>query len=101
MLEVRSLTKLSSGIPAVTDISFCAPAGEVTGYLGPNGKLNDEHEVELLDQAMDRRVHVTQAHLAKLSTHGRQIILPNVGHGIPVAAPAAIVDAVRDVLWLR
>jgi ABC-2 type transport system ATP-binding protein len=37
MLEVRSLTKLSSGIPAVTDISFCAPAGEVTGYLGPNG----------------------------------------------------------------
>jgi len=37
MLEVRSLTKLYSGIPAVTDISFCAPAGEVTGYLGPNG----------------------------------------------------------------
>jgi ABC-2 type transport system ATP-binding protein len=37
MLEVRSLTKLYSGIPAVTDISFSAPAGEVTGYLGPNG----------------------------------------------------------------
>jgi ABC-2 type transport system ATP-binding protein len=37
MLEVRRLTKLYSGIPAVTDISFCAPAGEVTGYLGPNG----------------------------------------------------------------
>jgi ABC-2 type transport system ATP-binding protein len=37
MLEVRSLTKLYSGIPAVTDVSFSAPAGEVTGYLGPNG----------------------------------------------------------------
>ena len=37
MLEVRHLTKLYSGIPAVTDVSFCAPAGEVTGYLGPNG----------------------------------------------------------------
>jgi ABC-2 type transport system ATP-binding protein len=37
MLEVRGLTKLYSGIPAVTDISFFAPAGEVTGYLGPNG----------------------------------------------------------------
>ena len=37
MLEVRNLTKLYSGIPAVTGVSFCAPAGEVTGYLGPNG----------------------------------------------------------------
>ncbi len=37
MLEVRGVTKLYSGIPAVTDISFRAPAGEVTGYLGPNG----------------------------------------------------------------
>ena len=37
MLEVRKLTKLYSGIPAVTDISFSALAGEVTGYLGPNG----------------------------------------------------------------
>ena len=37
MLEVRNVTKLYSGIPAVSDISFCALAGEVTGYLGPNG----------------------------------------------------------------
>jgi ABC-2 type transport system ATP-binding protein len=37
MLELRGVTKLYSGIAAVTDISFCAPAGEVTGYLGPNG----------------------------------------------------------------
>jgi ABC-2 type transport system ATP-binding protein len=37
MLELRGVTKLYSGIAAVTDINFCAPAGEVTGYLGPNG----------------------------------------------------------------
>ncbi len=37
MLEVRKLTKLYSGIAAVTGISFSALAGEVTGYLGPNG----------------------------------------------------------------
>jgi ABC-2 type transport system ATP-binding protein len=37
MLELRGVTKLYSGIAAVTDISFCALAGEVTGYLGPNG----------------------------------------------------------------
>jgi ABC-2 type transport system ATP-binding protein len=37
MLELRNVTKLYSGIPAVKDVSFVASAGEVTGYLGPNG----------------------------------------------------------------
>ncbi len=37
MLELRGVTKLYSGIPAVKDVSFTARAGEVTGYLGPNG----------------------------------------------------------------
>jgi len=37
MLEVRGVSKLYAGIPAVDDVSFCARPGEVTGYLGPNG----------------------------------------------------------------
>ncbi|HWE52947.1 MAG TPA: ABC transporter ATP-binding protein [Bryobacteraceae bacterium] len=37
MLELRGVSKLYSGIPAVRDVSFTARAGEVTGYLGPNG----------------------------------------------------------------
>jgi ABC-2 type transport system ATP-binding protein len=37
VLELRSVTKRYSGIPAVQDVSFVARAGEVTGYLGPNG----------------------------------------------------------------
>jgi ABC-2 type transport system ATP-binding protein len=37
MLELRHVTKRYSGIPVVNDVSFIAPAGEVTGYLGPNG----------------------------------------------------------------
>ena len=37
MLELRGVTKTYSGIAAVSDVSFVAPAGEVTGYLGPNG----------------------------------------------------------------
>ncbi len=37
MLEVRSVSKFFSGIPAVDDISFVARQAEVTGYLGPNG----------------------------------------------------------------
>jgi len=31
MLELRGVTKLYSGIPAVNDVSFVARAGEVTG----------------------------------------------------------------------
>jgi ABC-2 type transport system ATP-binding protein len=36
-LELRGVSKLFSGIPAVDDVSFSARAGEITGYLGPNG----------------------------------------------------------------
>ncbi|MEI9973731.1 MAG: ABC transporter ATP-binding protein [Ignavibacteriota bacterium] len=37
MLELRAVTKRYSGIAAVQNVSFVAPAGEVTGYLGLNG----------------------------------------------------------------
>src|SRR5258708_1405237 len=37
MLELRRVSKLFAGIPAVYDVSFSAMPGEVTGYLGPNG----------------------------------------------------------------
>ena len=37
MLELRDVSKRFVGTLAVDQISFCARAGEVTGYLGPNG----------------------------------------------------------------
>jgi ABC-2 type transport system ATP-binding protein len=37
MLELRNVSKYFLGIPAVTDVNFCARPGEITGYLGPNG----------------------------------------------------------------
>ena len=37
MLQLHSVCKSFSGIPAVDGVSFTARAGEVTGYLGPNG----------------------------------------------------------------
>ncbi len=37
MIEVKHLTKLYSGSPAVNNISFHVAKGEVTGFLGPNG----------------------------------------------------------------
>jgi ABC-2 type transport system ATP-binding protein len=37
MLELRSVSKHFLGRAAVDNVSFCARAGEITGYLGPNG----------------------------------------------------------------
>jgi ABC-2 type transport system ATP-binding protein len=37
VLEVKGLTKRYNIIAAVDDVSFCIDAGEVYGYLGPNG----------------------------------------------------------------
>jgi ABC-2 type transport system ATP-binding protein len=37
VLEIRHLTKRYHAHAVVDDVSFTAPAGEVTGYLGPNG----------------------------------------------------------------
>jgi len=36
-IEVRGLTKTFGQVTAVQDVSFTAPAGKVTGFLGPNG----------------------------------------------------------------
>jgi ABC-2 type transport system ATP-binding protein len=36
-LEVRGLTKTFGSVTAVREVSFRAPAGQVTGLLGPNG----------------------------------------------------------------
>ena len=36
-LEVRGLTKQFGPVTAVREVSFTAPAGQVTGLLGPNG----------------------------------------------------------------
>jgi ABC-2 type transport system ATP-binding protein len=36
-IEVRGLTKTFGTVTAVRDVSFTAPAGRVTGFLGPNG----------------------------------------------------------------
>jgi len=39
-----------------------------------------------------------QRQLAERSRHGRQVLVPNTGHGIPMEAPGAIVDAVREIV---
>src|SRR5258708_3504204 len=36
-VEVRELTKTFGRVTALREMSFTAPAGKVTGFLGPNG----------------------------------------------------------------
>jgi pimeloyl-ACP methyl ester carboxylesterase len=43
-------------------------------------------------------VNQLQADLARLSTHGRQIVVTNSGHGIQFEAPEAVIKAVREVV---
>jgi ABC-2 type transport system ATP-binding protein len=37
VLKVEGLSKLYSGIPAIQNVSFEIPRGQILGYLGPNG----------------------------------------------------------------
>jgi ABC-2 type transport system ATP-binding protein len=37
VLEIRGLTKLYRGVPAVVDLNFTLAKGEILGYVGPNG----------------------------------------------------------------
>jgi ABC-2 type transport system ATP-binding protein len=37
VLEIRRLTKLYRGVPAVADLSLTLGEGEILGYIGPNG----------------------------------------------------------------
>ena len=39
-----------------------------------------------------------QRRLAERSRRGRQIVVPNSGHGIPIEAPEAVIDAVREIV---
>ena len=39
-----------------------------------------------------------QPKLARLSTRGQQVIVPNSGHGMPEEAPDAVISAVRNVV---
>lgn len=43
-------------------------------------------------------VHELQAQLARLSTHGRQVIVQNSGHDIPEEAPSEVVAAIVEVV---
>jgi pimeloyl-ACP methyl ester carboxylesterase len=63
--------------------------------FGEGGRTEMDREVAAYYQIW---THELQAQLAKLSSRGRQVIVANSGHGIPDEAPAAVIDAVREVI---
>lgn len=60
-----------------------------------NSQDPEEREV-----AEFRRVWINelQPQLARLSTRGKEIVVPNAGHGIGFESPGAVVNAVREVV---
>jgi pimeloyl-ACP methyl ester carboxylesterase len=102
-------------LPKAVATGFNATAPESYAQAHAAGGLGDRPLIVLTrgkvqppsgDAEMDREgaayeqvwMHELQPQLARLSTRGRQIIVAQSGHGIPDEAPAAVIDAVRDVV---
>jgi pimeloyl-ACP methyl ester carboxylesterase len=110
---VRALTAQPLAIAAVAGAGLVSSESyreaERSGDLGDRplivltrGKPPDHpprDEIERQAAAYERLwMHEIQASLARLSTHGRQVILERSGHNISEAAPEAILNAVREVV---
>src|SRR5215470_14563931 len=52
---------------------------------------------EQSDKQNDMWITVLQAEEARLSTRGKQVVVPDSGHMIPFERPAAVVSAIREV----
>jgi pimeloyl-ACP methyl ester carboxylesterase len=50
-----------------------------------------------MDSQADMWIHVLQAELARLSTRGKQIVVPDSDHMIPYERPDAVISAIREV----
>jgi pimeloyl-ACP methyl ester carboxylesterase len=52
---------------------------------------------EELDKQNDMWINVLQVEEARLSTRGKQVVVPDSGHMIPYERPASVVSAIREV----
>lgn len=59
---------------------------------------DDPVAAQQIDQFHEKWIHQLQPALAHLSSHGRQVMVPNSDHGIPDQAPEAVIDAIRDIV---
>jgi ABC-2 type transport system ATP-binding protein len=96
MIHVERLTKTYGRFTAVDDVTFTAPAGQVTGFLGPNG-AGKSTTLRVL-------AGLTEADEGTATIEGRRIDeLPNPGRHVGVLLDASAQHpgrTGREVLWL-
>jgi branched-chain amino acid transport system ATP-binding protein len=73
VLEVREVAVRFGGINAVTDVSFSAQAGDITGLIGPNGagKTTLFNVITGLQDATHGRVFINGRDVSGMSPHRR------------------------------
>jgi pimeloyl-ACP methyl ester carboxylesterase len=59
--------------------------------------IQDREEDPKLDHDHAQKLELHRR-LAALSTNGRQVVVANSGHNIPVDAPESVIDSVREVV---
>jgi len=90
------------------EIEISAEQARGSGTLGnkPLVVLTAVQQDDTLRRALSRAdftqfqeiwVRTLQPRLVRLSTHGKQVVLADVGHDIPAQRPKAIVEAVREI----
>jgi ABC-2 type transport system ATP-binding protein len=96
MIHIERLTKTYGPFTAVDDVTFTAPAGQVTGFLGPNG-AGKSTTLRVL-------AGLTEADEGTATIEGRRIDeLPNPGRHVGILLDASAQHpgrTGREVLWL-
>jgi ABC-2 type transport system ATP-binding protein len=105
-VEVRDLTKTFGRVTAVRGVSFTAPAGQVTGFLGPNGSGKTTTLRILLglvraDAGAALIGGVPYGRLAQRRMVGAMRPLPQWGGGLVLAGYAIAFAAAAMVTTLR
>ncbi|MEO5852344.1 MAG: ATP-binding cassette domain-containing protein [Nocardioides sp.] len=75
MIEVEALTVRYGALTAVSDVTFSAAAGRVTGFLGPNGagKSTTMRVMAGLTRPTTGRVTIGDRPFAELPNPGREV----------------------------
>ncbi len=99
MLQPKSITAAGQEVPLRIDAGLARRSGsfgDMPVLILTAGRPGGE-ESEELDVEPQRKVALHRQ-MAALSSKGRAVFLQGVGHQIPLEAPAAVIDGVRQVV---
>ncbi|BBO68911.1 ABC transporter ATP-binding protein [Desulfosarcina alkanivorans] len=120
MLELRNVSKWFGGLPALQDVSFRIPRGQVTALIGPNGagKSTLINCISGVDNAQAGSIRLARRPVEALPAHdiaalgvartfqnlklfGRLTVLDNVLTGLTVAAERSFIISMLRLPGLR